>query len=70
MYFFAIFLQHFNGLYKLIYYSLSQQTKHLRDIASIVKTRGSDLDYDYIQKWAVEKELVDVWNGIRDEIET
>ncbi len=55
-------------LYKLIYYSLSQQSKHIRDIASIMKIKGGDLDYGYIQKWAIEKELMDIWNDIRDEV--
>ncbi len=36
-------------IYKLWYYSLSQQTKHLRDIASIVLTLGGDLDEAYIR---------------------
>ena len=54
-------------IYKLICYSLSQQSTHIRDIASIMKVKSNDLDYGYIQKWAAEKELIDIWKYARDE---
>jgi hypothetical protein len=56
-------------LYKMLYYSLSQQTKHIRDIGSIIKTMGESLDYDYIQKWALEKQLTAIWQEIRHELD-
>jgi hypothetical protein len=56
-------------IYKMLYYSLSQQTKHIRDIGSIIKTRGDELDYDYIQKWAIEKQLAAIWLEIQRELE-
>lgn len=56
-------------IYKILYYSLSQQTKHIRDIGSIIKTRGDELDYDYIQKWVTEKQLSAIWQEIRRELE-
>ena len=56
-------------IYKLLYYSLSQQTKHIRDIGSIIKTRGNELDYEYIQKWAVTKQLTGIWQEIRSELD-
>jgi hypothetical protein len=49
-------------IYKLWYYSLSQQTKHLRDITAIVLTLGESLDYDYIGGWANRKGLSTLWN--------
>ena len=52
-------------IYKMLYYSLSQQTKHIRDIGSIIKTMGEGLDYDYIQKWASVKQLTAIWQEIR-----
>jgi len=55
-------------IYKMLYYSLSQQTKHIRDIGSIIKTRGDELDYDYIQKWALEKQLINIWQEILSEL--
>lgn len=51
-------------LYKLWYYSLSQQTKHLRDISAIVKTMQGELDYDYIQRWTMEKGTNTLWDEI------
>jgi hypothetical protein len=51
-------------LYKLIYYSISQQTKHLRDITAIVLTLGESLDIDYIQLWAERKGLLTLWREI------
>lgn len=56
-------------IYKMIYYSLSQQTKHIRDIGSIIKTRGEKLDFEYIQKWAIKKQLTSIWQEIKSEIE-
>lgn len=50
---------------KLLYYSLSRQTKHIRDIGSMMKTMGDELDYDYIQTWAVRKQISAVWEEIR-----
>jgi hypothetical protein len=56
-------------IYKLLYYSLSQQTKHIRDIGSIIKTMGEKLDYEYIQKWAMEKQLTAIWQEIQRELD-
>jgi hypothetical protein len=56
-------------IYKMLYYSLSQQTKHIRDIGSIIKIRGDKLDYDYIQKWAREKQLTAIWQEIQRELD-
>lgn len=56
-------------LNKLIYYSVSQQTKHIRDIAAIVQTMGDNLDSDYIQRWVDEKELHALWKTIKLQIQ-
>lgn len=57
-------------IYKMLYYSLSQQTKHIRDIASILKTMGERLDYEYIQEWIINKQLTAIWQEIRRELDT
>lgn len=57
-------------IYKMLYYSLSHQTKHIRDIGSIIKTMGEQLDYEYIQRWAAEKQLAAIWQEIIQELET
>ena len=51
-------------LYKLLYYSLSQQTKHLRDITAIVLFLGDMLDLRYIQEWAERKGLLTLWREL------
>ena len=40
-------------LYKLMYFGHSQQSKHSRDIAAILKSKKNDLDLDYIEGWVV-----------------
>jgi hypothetical protein len=55
-------------IYKLLNYSLSQQTKHVRDIGSIIKVLGENLDYTYIEKWINKKGLRSVWQEIRNQI--
>lgn len=56
-------------IYKMLYYSLSHQTKHIRDIGSIIKTMGEQLDYEYIQRWAAEKQLAAIWQEILQELD-
>ncbi len=51
-------------IYKLWYYSISQQTKHLRDITSIVMTLEDELDHSYIEKWAMDKGVINIWREI------
>ena len=55
-------------VYKLWYFSLSQQTKHVRDITSIVMTLKDDLDYDYIEKWADAKGVINIWRELEAKI--
>ncbi len=52
-------------LYKIHYYSLSRQTKHIRDVASALAYSGALLDLDYLERWARRLELTDVWHGVR-----
>jgi hypothetical protein len=51
-------------IYKLWYFSLSQQTKHLRDITSIVLSLGDELERDYIDYWTSEKGLTSLWQAL------
>ncbi len=48
-------------LYKLRYYQLSQQSKHMRDIASILEAIGQELDYPYIEHWINYFSLSSAW---------
>ena len=51
-------------LYKLHYFSLSQQPKHIRDIASIVQTLGDELDTAYIGQWVARLGLDELWQEV------
>ena len=51
-------------IYKLWYYSISQQTKHIRDITSIVMTLGDELEFNYIENWVNKKGLTSIWGDL------
>ncbi|MFN8489096.1 MAG: hypothetical protein U0350_16025 [Caldilineaceae bacterium] len=48
-------------IYKLRYYQLSQQPKHIRDIQSILKASGAELDYAYLEQWITYFNLSSPW---------
>ncbi len=56
-------------LYKILYFSISGQTKHLRDIAAILKSMGGEIDYPYIETWAERKGLQVIWQQILDKLQ-
>jgi hypothetical protein len=51
-------------IYKLWFYSLGLQTKHIRDITSIVMTLSDELDFDYIENWVNKKGLASLWGDL------
>ncbi len=51
-------------LYKLHYFSISRQSKHVGDIASIVAAIGGELDYPYITAWAERLGLSETWDDV------
>ncbi|MBM4458621.1 MAG: hypothetical protein FJ011_12765 [Chloroflexi bacterium] len=55
-------------LYKLRYFSISRQTKHLRDIGSIMLTLGQQLELDYITTWSERLGLAEIWREVRAEV--
>src|SRR5512138_2083504 len=55
-------------LYKLMYFSLSQQPKHSRDIAAILRTKKDQLDFNYIDIWVGRLGLGSVWKQILDSV--
>src|SRR5688500_18800631 len=55
-------------LYKLMYFALSQQSKHSRDIAVIPKTKKNDLEMDYIERWAARLGLSSLWKEMLDNV--
>ena len=55
-------------LYKLMYFGLSQQSKHSRDIAAILKSKKDELDLDYIEEWAARLGLSSLWKEMLDNV--
>jgi hypothetical protein len=55
-------------LYKLMYFGLSQQSKHSRDIAAILKSKKNELDMDYIEGWAAGLGLSSLWKEMLDNV--
>lgn len=54
-------------LYKLSYYKLSAQTKHLRDIVSLLLARGALLDYGYLSHWVLRLSVQAQWRALLSE---
>jgi hypothetical protein len=48
-------------IYKLLYFSISQQPKHIRDITAILRARKNQLDLGHIEKWANRLGLSTIW---------
>jgi hypothetical protein len=56
-------------LYKLQYYRISSQPKHIRDIGSIIATVGDDnLELVYLAQWIERLELAEIWMEIRNQL--
>ena len=55
-------------LYKLIYFGLSQQSKHSRDIAAVLKSKKSELDLEYIERWVTRLGLTSLWKEMLDNV--
>jgi len=55
-------------LYKLIYFGLSQQSKHSRDIAAILRAKKDQLDFNYIDQWVTRLGLSSLWKEMLDNI--
>jgi hypothetical protein len=55
-------------LYKLRYFRISRQPKHVRDIASIMLTLGKELELDYIAGWSEYLGLTETWREVQEEV--
>ena len=55
-------------LYKLIYFGHSQQSKHSRDIAAILKSKKDELDIEYIEEWVTRLGLISIWKELLDSV--
>jgi hypothetical protein len=55
-------------LYKLMYFGISQQPKHSRDIAAILRAKKDQIDFGYIEEWATRLGLNSLWKELLDSI--
>lgn len=53
-------------LYKLLYFSISQPSKHSPDIAAILRAKEDQLDFGNIEKWATPLGLTSLWKELLD----
>lgn len=56
-------------LNKVYYFGLSRQTKHIRDIASIITHMADELDWAYIEEWAQKLNLTAAWYELLGEVD-
>jgi hypothetical protein len=54
---------------KMRYYREGESEKHLREIASILKISGDNIDKNYIEFWAKKFHLSNVWKTILKKLE-
>lgn len=51
-------------LSKMMYYREGGSDKHLRDIAGMLKISGEIIDRGYVEKWARQMDVLDIWQAI------
>ena len=55
---------------KMEFYKMGGSEKHLRDITGILKTSETLIDLNYIEEWAGELFLKEIWKAIQDRLNT
>lgn len=55
-------------LKKMEFFREGGSDKHLRDIAGILRIRGDELDFDYLEDWADQLGLESIWTTIRERV--
>ena len=49
---------------------MGESEKHLRDITGIFKISGETLDREYISQWATKLDLDEIWDMIKNQLES
>ncbi|MBP7960660.1 MAG: hypothetical protein KBG20_10530 [Caldilineaceae bacterium] len=57
-------------LNKIVYYGLSKQSKHIRDIGSILLMSDDQIDWHYFDSWLDRLDLRRVWGEVKTEVDT
>jgi hypothetical protein len=55
-------------LNKVHYYSISRQSKHIRDIASIVVSPDVPIDWEYFDSWLQRLSLKETWQEVSAQV--
>ena len=55
-------------LKKMEFYRAGGSDKHLRDIASVLRTSRDEIDTAYIERWVATLALSDVWRAVVDRL--
>lgn len=55
-------------IYKLLYFGISGQSKHARDIAAMMKANTDRIDLGYIEKWVAHLGLESVWTEMKSNL--
>lgn len=55
-------------IYKLLYFGISGQSKHARDIAAMMKANTDRIDLEYIEKWVAHLGLTSVWMEMKSNL--
>jgi hypothetical protein len=53
---------------KLWYFQVGGSEKHLRDIASMLRVSGDEIDIDYVDRWAKQLGLEAGWQAVLDRL--
>jgi hypothetical protein len=49
----------------MLYYREGRSDRHLRDIASMLRISGAEIDTRYVHEWAQHLGLSDIWEAVR-----
>jgi hypothetical protein len=49
---------------KMLYYREGESEKHLRDITGILRAGTEEIDLPYVEKWAKEFGLLEIWGAV------
>jgi len=52
-------------IYKMLYFREGRSERHLRDIASMLRISGAEIDTQYVDEWAQQLGLKDIWDAVR-----
>lgn len=57
-------------IYKMIYFREGRSERHLRDIASMLRISGAEIDTQYVDEWAQRLGLTGIWEAVRRRAKT